>query len=82
MKFFDGKGPNRSVNPNRAVTFDAAVQAAIFTEDRFPGAGFDRARSNAALKLARNDWRRHEDLWNEPNDPVPAERVGAWRMHR
>ena len=31
MKFFDGKGPNRSVNPNRAVTFDAAVQAAIFT---------------------------------------------------
>ena len=31
MKFFDGKGPNRSVNPNRAVTFDAAVPAAIFT---------------------------------------------------
>ena len=40
MKFFDGKGPNRSVNPNRAVIFDAAVQAAIFTEHRFPGAGF------------------------------------------
>ena len=60
VKFFNGKGPNRSVNPNRAVTFGAAVQAATLTEDLFPGAGFDRARSNAALNGARDDWRRDE----------------------
>ena len=31
QEFFNGKGPNRSINPDEAVAFGAAVQAAILT---------------------------------------------------
>ena len=30
--FFNGKEPNRSINPDEAVAYGAAVQAAILTE--------------------------------------------------
>ena len=29
--FFNGKEPSRSINPNEAIAFEAAVQAAILT---------------------------------------------------
>jgi L1 cell adhesion molecule like protein len=31
QEFFNGKEPNRSINPDEAVAFGAAVQAAILT---------------------------------------------------
>jgi len=32
QEFFNGKEPNRSINPDEAVAYGAAVQAAILTE--------------------------------------------------
>ena len=31
QEFFNGKEPNRSINPDEAVEYGAAVQGAIFT---------------------------------------------------
>jgi len=31
QEFFNGKEPNRSINPDEAVAYGAAVQAAILT---------------------------------------------------
>ena len=36
QEFFSGKEPNRPVNPDEAVAFGAAVQAAILTGDGSP----------------------------------------------
>jgi heat shock protein 1/8 len=32
QEYFDGKEPNRSINPDEAVAYGAAVQAAILTD--------------------------------------------------
>jgi len=34
--FFNGKEPNRSINPDEAIAYGAAVQAAILTNQSDP----------------------------------------------
>jgi len=41
-EFFNGKQLNRSINPDEAVAFGAAVQAAVLSEERQEGSTLDK----------------------------------------
>jgi len=52
QEFFNGKEPNKAINPDEAVAYGAAVQAAILTGEGSLQAIGRKAAEDEALKLA------------------------------
>ena len=73
QEFFNGKEPNRSINPDEAVAYGAAVQAAILTgEGSSSGAGPSAFGCDAFVHGSRDRRRRHDQAYraeyNNPNE--------------
>merc|ERR550537_2194517 len=73
QEFFNGKEPNKSINPDEAVAFGAAVQAAILTGEGSSHPGSASVRCNTFVH-GPGDCRRCDDKADRAKHNHPDEK--------